>query len=113
VRLPPRLEQLSSHADGPLAERGRLGSSLGRAMTATLSVVDRVTIADVLRLGGFEQPDRHGFLICPLHAERSGSFHVLGDGTGYRCFGLLDLAVALGIAADRASAARWLEEAVR
>src|SRR5580704_7199004 len=87
VRLPPRLEQLSSHADGPLAERGRLGSSLGRAMTATLSVVDRVTIADVLRLGGFEQPDRHGFLICPLHAERSGSFHVLGDGTGYRCFG--------------------------
>jgi hypothetical protein len=88
-------------------------------MTATLSVVDRVTIADVLRLGGFEQPDRHGFLICPLHAERSGSFHVLGDGTGYRCFGcgakggVLDLAVALGIAADRASAARWLEEAVR
>ena len=82
-------------------------------MTAT--IVDRVTVGDVLRLGGFEQPNRHGFLLCPLHAERSPSFHVVGDGKGYRCHGcgarggILDLAVALGIAHDRAAAARWLE----
>lgn len=83
------------------------------------SIIDRVAITDVLRHGGFEQPDRHGFLSCPLHAERSASFHIVGEGRGFRCFGcgakggVLDLVVALGIAADRAAAARWLEEVVR
>ena len=77
----------------------------------TASVLDRATIYDVLRLAGFEPPGRHGFVSCPLHAERSASFHVVGDGRGYRCFGcgaaggILDLIVALGIAHDRAAAA--------
>lgn len=83
------------------------------------SVIDRVTISDVLRLSGFAEPDRHGFISCPLHSERSASFHVVGDGKGFRCFGcnarggILDLCVALGVAADRSTAARWLEEVVR
>jgi DNA primase len=84
-------------------------------MTAHGSIVERVTVADVLRLAGFEEPNRSGFVACPLHAERSASFHLVG-GTGWRCFGcgahggVLDLVVALRISADRASAARWLEE---
>lgn len=83
----------------------------------TKSVVERANIADVLRLGGFEQPNRHGFLRCPLHADDSPSFHLVGR--GYKCFGcgakggVLDLVIALGIACDRASAARWLEEVLR
>lgn len=81
------------------------------------SVVNRVSIDDVLRLGGFERPNRHGFLRCPLHAEDTASFHVVGR--GFRCFGCgarggtLDLAIALGIARDRAAAARWLEETLQ
>lgn len=87
-------------------------------MTTAVSILDRVAIVDVLRLGGFEQPNRQGFLVCPLHAERSGSFHVIGNGKGFRCFGcgakggVFDLVVALGIAADHAAAARWLEGVV-
>lgn len=83
------------------------------------SVIERATVVDVLRLGGFGEPDRHGFLVCPLHSERSGSFHVIGNGKGFRCFGcgakggVLDLAVALGVVADRAAAARWLEAVLR
>lgn len=83
------------------------------------TVVDRVSVLDVLRLGGFEAPDRHGFLVCPIHAERSGSFHVVGNGKGFHCFGcgakggVLDLVVALGIARDRAAAAKWLEGIIR
>lgn len=86
---------------------------------ASLSVVDRVSVADVLRSAGFEEPNRRGFVSCPLHAERSASFHVVGDGRGWRCFGcgakggVLDLCIALGIAADRATAARWLEGVAR
>jgi hypothetical protein len=83
------------------------------------SIVERATVTDVLRFGGFGEPDRHGFLVCPLHSERSGSFHVTRNGKGFRCFGcgrkggVLDLAVALGIARDRAAAALWLEGVVR
>jgi hypothetical protein len=86
----------------------------GSAMT--ISIVDRVRVAEVLRLAGFELPDRRGFLSCPLHAERSASFHIVGNGKGWKCFGcgerggVLDLAVALGIVSDRAAAAAWLEE---
>ena len=79
------------------------------------SIVDRVTVHDVLNSAGYEPPNRNGFVSCPLHAERSASFHVVGDGSGWRCFGcgarggVLDLVVALGVARDRAGAARWLE----
>lgn len=84
--------------------------------TQSESVVECVTVSDVLFRAGFEAPNQRGFLPCPLHSERSPSFHIVGDGRGWRCFGcgrkggVLDLCVALGIAADRASAARWLEE---
>jgi hypothetical protein len=88
-------------------------------MTAHGSVIERVDVRDVLRVAGFEEPDKRGFLSCPLHTERSASFHIVGDGTGWRCFGcgarggILDLVVGLKIAVDRAAAARWLEEVVR
>lgn len=81
----------------------------------TASVAGRASIFDVLRFAGYELPNRQGFVTCPLHAERSASFHVVGDGRGFRCFGcgakggVLDLVVALGIACDHASAACWLE----
>lgn len=81
----------------------------------TASVVGRASVCDVLRLAGFEEPNRHGFVACPLHTESSASFHVVGDGRGFRCFGcgakggILDLVVALGIACDHAAAASWLE----
>lgn len=83
------------------------------------SVLDSLDVRDVFRLAGYEQPDRHGFVQCPLHEERSASFHVAPSGRGWRCFGcdrrggVLDLVIALGIACDRAGAARWLEEALR
>jgi DNA primase len=82
----------------------------------TASVVGRASVYDVLRLAGYEPPNGHGFVNCPLHAERSASFHVCADGRGYRCFGcgakggVLDLVVALDVASDHASAARWLEQ---
>jgi hypothetical protein len=83
------------------------------------SIVDCATIADVLRLGGFQPANKRGFLCCPLHTERSPSFHIVASGRGFRCFGcnakggVLDLVIALGIASDRASAAAWLEQAIR
>jgi DNA primase len=87
-------------------------------MTFPTTVVDRLSIADVLRLGGFEQPNKRGFLCCPLHSENTPSFKVVGKGRGFRCFGcgakggVLDLVVALGVAANRAAAARWLKESI-
>jgi hypothetical protein len=78
-------------------------------------VLDRVDIPIVLRLAGYDSPDRRGFMKCPLHVEHSPSFHVVNSGRGFRCFGcgrkggILDLVVALGVAQDHASAARWLE----
>lgn len=80
----------------------------------TSSVISSATARDVLSLAGFPPPDRRGFILCPKHDERSPSFHVLER--GYFCFGcgdkggLLDLVVVLGLARDRASAARWLKE---
>ena len=81
------------------------------------SITERVTARDVLRLAGFAEPNRGGMMRCPVHGERSASFHLLTK--GFRCFGcgarggLLDLIVALGIARDRSTAARWLESVVR
>jgi hypothetical protein len=81
------------------------------------SIVERTTARDVLRLAGFAEPNRSGMMRCPVHAERSASFHLLDK--GFCCFGcgarggLLDLVVVLGLARDRASAARWLEERSR
>lgn len=78
------------------------------------SITDRATARDVLSLAGFQPPNHSGFILCPKHNENSPSFHVLER--GYRCFGcgdkggLFDLIVALGIAHDRVSAARWLQD---
>uniref|UniRef100_E6PBZ8 Zinc finger CHC2-type domain-containing protein n=1 Tax=mine drainage metagenome TaxID=410659 RepID=E6PBZ8_9ZZZZ len=80
----------------------------------TSSIVERATARDVLRLAGFAEPNRSGMISCPIHAERSASFHLLTK--GFRCFGcgarggILDLIAVLGVAGDRATAARWLEE---
>lgn len=46
-------------------------------------------------------PGRGDLYLCPLHAERTGSFHVFADGERWKCFGCsrggdaLDLAAAL------------------
>ncbi len=78
------------------------------------SIADRVTVAEVLKIAGWSAPNRRGFLLCPLHTERTPSFHVVAD-RGWRCFGcgkgggIFDLVVALGLARDRAAAAKWLE----
>ncbi|MGH7746029.1 MAG: CHC2 zinc finger domain-containing protein [Candidatus Dormibacteria bacterium] len=79
------------------------------------SVVSRVTVADVLRLVGVVVPaDPRRLVQCPLHDDRTPSMRVFPR--GYVCYGcsqrggLLDLVVALGLADDRASAARYLEE---
>ena len=83
------------------------------------SILSNATIADVLRLAGYEQPDRRGFMRCPIHSEQSPSFHATASGKGWRCFGcgrkggVFDLVVALGIAQDRAGAAQWLESVLR
>lgn len=85
-------------------------------MMATGSVVDRVTLDDVVRLGFFEPLRRKGASLCPLHAERTPSFHVSRDRRLFHCFGcgrsggVLDLVVALGVAPTRVVAARWLED---
>ena len=81
------------------------------------SVVERVTVEDILRLRGLPRPDRDGFIRCPnpLHLDTHPSARVQSSGSGVRCHacgwrgGLLDVAVALGLAPDRASAARKLE----
>jgi hypothetical protein len=81
----------------------------------TTPIAERVTADEVARLAG-RTPNRGGYILCPIHADNSPSLHLLER--GYFCFGcgakggLLDLAVALGAARDRASAARWLEERI-
>lgn len=75
-------------------------------------IYERATAIEVARLAGL-QPNRQGFIRCPVHADDSPSCHLLES--GYHCFGcgarggLLDLCVALGVARDRSEAARWIE----
>ncbi|MHB1549590.1 MAG: hypothetical protein ACYCX6_00115 [Vulcanimicrobiaceae bacterium] len=81
------------------------------------SVVERMTVEDILRLRGLPQPNRGGFIHCsnPLHRDVHPSARVQSSGRGVRRHGcgwrggLLDVAVALGLAPDRASATRKLE----
>lgn len=94
-----------------MAHRGYTSTRWQRSSTIT----KRASAHDIARLAGL-QPNRQGFISCPLHADNSPSLHLLQR--GYRCFscgskgGLLDLTIALGVAPDRASAARWLDERV-
>ncbi len=80
----------------------------------TSSITERVTARDVLSLAGFAEPNRNDMMRCPVHAEKTASFHVLER--GFRCFGcgahggLFALCIVLDIARDHSSAARWLEE---
>ena len=77
------------------------------------AIIERTSAQEIARLAGI-QPNRQGFIRCPIHADDSPSFHLLER--GFYCFGcgakggLLDLAIALGVACDRAAAARWLED---
>lgn len=84
------------------------------------SVLDRVAIADVLRLAGVvtERRGRRMWFSCSVHRpDRHPSAVIVGDReSGWRCHacgahgGILHLAVALGLAPDRASAARLLDD---
>jgi hypothetical protein len=86
-------------------------------MTYANSVVGRVRIDDILRLACAQKNSR-GFFLCPIHSDTHPSGHVDSSGTWWRCFacgakgGILDLAIALGLANDRASAAAYLERRV-
>jgi DNA primase len=81
------------------------------------SIVDRVTASDVLRRAGIETEKRGKrlYFLCPAHADRRRPSAVVVGERGWYCFtcgakgGVLDLAVALGLARDRACAARFLE----
>lgn len=83
------------------------------------SVVDRSTIADVLRLAGVATVQRgeRVWFRCAVHDDTHPSAVVVG-GRGRRCHvcgakgGILDLAVAFGLATNRAKAARLLEAAL-
>jgi hypothetical protein len=80
------------------------------------SIIDRVTTLDVLRLVAIVTPVRRSLMHCPLgtHPDRTPSFHAFRR--GFYCFGcgakggILDLAVALGLALDRRHAAYVLEQ---
>ncbi|MFY9720426.1 MAG: CHC2 zinc finger domain-containing protein [Candidatus Cybelea sp.] len=82
-------------------------------------VVERATALDVLQTAHIATVRRGARLWfrCPVHRpDNHPSCVIVGeDAKGWRCFacgargGVLDLVVALGIADDRASAARWLE----
>ena len=81
----------------------------------TASIVEHISIADVLRIAGvaFKQRGPFARFLCPCHDDTRPS--AFGGQYGWRCFacgargGLLDLAVALGLAPNRAGAARYLE----
>jgi len=83
------------------------------------SVVEHVTIRDVLRSVGVAVPEDPRKLIrCPLpgHDDATPSFRVYDR--GFVCFGGcgrggFGLVIALGKARDRAGAARWLETVIR
>lgn len=84
----------------------------------TQAITDRVNCADVLRLAGFTPPsDVRKRMCCPLHNDRSPSFKLVGPNRGgFVCYGcnsrggILDLTVRLGLAADRATALRFLQD---
>jgi hypothetical protein len=87
---------------------------------SAVSVVDRATTHDVLALAGVASPSNSRRLMrCLLsgHHDSTPSFRLFER--GWRCFGcgrhggVLDLAIELGLARDRASAARLLEEYLR
>ena len=86
----------------------------------TPSVVERITTADVLRLAKVQTVVRGGraWFRCGSHADDNPSAVVVGA-SGWKCHacgakgGILDLVVALGLAPNRAAAARLLEERVR
>jgi len=80
-------------------------------------ILRRASVIDVLRLAGREPQTRPGALIaCPLpgHGDGTPSFSVKRSGAGWRCFGcgraggVLDLAVGLELAPDRAAALELL-----
>ncbi|MGC1759148.1 MAG: CHC2 zinc finger domain-containing protein [Candidatus Cybelea sp.] len=81
------------------------------------SIVDRVTVDDVLRRAGIAtvQRGKRVWFRCPAHADTHPSAVIVGE-RGWRCFacgahgGVFDLCIALGLAHDRASAAQLLEE---
>ena len=79
------------------------------------SIVERVTVADVLRLAGLPAPTARGVMRCPSHDDEHPSARVQPSGRGWRCHacgahgGVLDLVVALGRAHDRRHAAKWIE----
>jgi DNA primase len=80
------------------------------------SILSRVCVLDVLQNANVPTEPRAGrvWFCCPVHADRHPSAVVVGE-AGWRCHacgahgGILDLVVALGLAQDRAAAARYLE----
>ena len=79
-------------------------------------VIRAATIADVLRLANIAPPENEKKpILCPLHAERTPSFHVR-DNKVFRCHGcnadggILELAIALKLAPDKARAIDFLAE---
>lgn len=81
------------------------------------SVVDRVTILDVLRAAQRPLPNKGGYFLCPVHDDHSPSCHIVpnSDERAWRCFGcgkaggILRLVIALGKASTNSDAAVWLE----
>lgn len=81
------------------------------------TILNRTTVRDVLRLAGVfvEQRGERTWFSCPAHRpDRHPSAVIVGK-SGWTCHvcrahgGIFDLVVALGLAADRPSAARFLE----
>ena len=81
------------------------------------SVLTTATTTAVLSAAGYPAPTSCSKLVhCYFHADRTPSLRLFDR--GFRCFGcgahggVSDLVVALGLARNRAEAARWLEEHV-
>ena len=80
------------------------------------SVVDRATVADVLRFAGRPAADARGWFRCPsgTHLDEHPSAHVV-DERGWKCHacggrgGLLELGRLVGLGGNRAEVARELE----
>ena len=83
------------------------------------SILDRVTIRDVLPMAGCEEPNRGGYVRCVFHDDATASLHLVGPKdreTGFRCFGceanggVFDFLVQANVASDHAHAAQILQE---